>query len=150
MIVLRSFKKGDLSRLHEIDQMCFPRGISYSIDELKYFLVNPRCRCWIAEDSGQVMGFVVVELVRRRGRATGHIITIDVDPQARRKGVGMILMKAAEEQMKQDGAILLSLEMAVDNEAARAFYFRLGFSKIGRIPHYYPGNLDAEVLEKEL
>jgi [ribosomal protein S18]-alanine N-acetyltransferase len=151
MIRLRNFRKDDLARLHELDQICFPVGISYSIAELRYFLINPRCRCWIAEETDEeLVGFLIVEKVRRSSGMSGHIVTLDVSPHARRHGVGKLLMEAAEERMKREGASLLTLEMAVNNEAARAFYGRLGFSRIGKIPEYYPGKLDAEVMEKSI
>jgi [ribosomal protein S18]-alanine N-acetyltransferase len=154
MIRLRSFQKGDLPQLHELDQICFPRGISYSIAELKYFLVNPRCLCWIAEDAEDIelklAGFIIVERLRRASEMSGHIITIDVRPEARRHGVGKLLMQAAEERLKSEGANWLTLEVAVDNGAARAFYGCMGFYRTGRIPGYYPGKLDAEVMEKAI
>lgn len=146
---LRSPQKGDLAQLHALDQACFPRGISYSMAELNYFLVNPRCLCWIAEDREmKLVGFLIVERLRRGGAMKGHILTVDVCPENRQQGVGMLLMQTAEEQMKREGAYLLTLEVAVDNPAAMAFYDRMGFSPTGRIAGYYPGGLDANVMEK--
>jgi ribosomal protein S18 acetylase RimI-like enzyme len=155
MIRLRGFQKGDLAQIHELDRICFPPGISYSIAELKYFLVSPRCSCWIAEDireepDPKLAGFIIVERLRRAIEMRGHIVTIDVCPRTRRHGVGKLLIEAAEEQMKREGANLLTLEVAVDNGAARAFYGRMGFSRVGRIPEYYPGKLDADVMEKAI
>jgi ribosomal protein S18 acetylase RimI-like enzyme len=153
MIRLRSFQKGDLAHLHRLDRICFPPGISYSMAELKYFLVSRRCSCWIAEDTAEdpklkLKGFIIVERLRRAVEMRGHIVTIDVCPRTRRHGVGKLLIQAAEEQMKREGANLLTLEVAVDNGVARAFYVRMGFSRIGRIPDYYPGKLDADVMAK--
>jgi ribosomal-protein-alanine N-acetyltransferase len=154
MMRLRSPQKGDLAQLHALDQACFPQGISYSMAELNYFLVNPRCLCWIAEDREMklagflIAGFLIVERLRRNGAMRGHIITIDVSPEVRQQGVGTLLMRTAEEQMKREGAYLLTLEVAVDNPAAVAFYDRMGFSPTGRIAGYYPGGLDANVMEK--
>jgi len=42
------------------------------------------------------------------------------------------------------------LEVAVDNDAAQAFYQRHGFVRTGRIPGYYLGRIDALVMEKSL
>lgn len=146
---LRSSQKGDLAQLYALDQACFPSGISYSMAELNYFLVNPRCLCWIAEDREmKLAGFLIVERLRRAGTMRGHIVTIDVCPESRQQGVGTLLMQTAEEQMKREGALLLTLEVAVDNPAALAFYARMGFSPTGRIAGYYPGGLDANVMEK--
>jgi [ribosomal protein S18]-alanine N-acetyltransferase len=149
MIQLRGFQMRDLAGLHHLDQICFPRDIAYSKTELQYFLTHPRCSCWIAEDSGsKLAGFLIIERVSRNGRPAGHIITLDVDPAERRRGLGRLLMQTAEEQMKQEGAGVMSLEVAQNNAAARQFYRSLGFVTRGRIAKYYGGRVDAEVMEK--
>jgi [ribosomal protein S18]-alanine N-acetyltransferase len=151
MVQLRRFQIGDLARLHQLDRVCFPREIAYSKTELHYFLTHPGCSCWIAErPASKLAGFVIIERESRNGLSAGHIITLDVDPGERRCGLGTMLMHAAEEQMKQEGAALMSLEVAENNTAARRFYRGLGFVSRGRIAKYYGGRVDAEVMEKVL
>jgi ribosomal-protein-alanine N-acetyltransferase len=151
MIQLRSFEARDLAALHQLDQACFPRGIAYSKAELHYFLTHPNCSCWIAEQpESKLAGFVIIERVSIHGRPTGHIVTLDVDPAERRRGLGTLLMQTAEEQMKQEGAGVMSLEVATNNAAARQFYRGLGFVASGRIEKYYGGRVDAEVMEKAI
>jgi ribosomal-protein-alanine N-acetyltransferase len=149
MIQLRSFEARDLAALHQLDQACFPRGIAYSKAELHYFLTHPNCSCWIAEQpENKLAGFVIIERVSLNGRPAGHIVTLDVDPGERRRGLGTLLMQTAEEQMKQEGAELMSLEVAANNDPARRFYRGFGFVANGRIEKYYGGKVDAEVMEK--
>ena len=59
-------------------------------------------------------------------------------------------MQTAEEQMKQEGAAAMSLEVAENNAAARQFYRNLGFVTTGKIAKYYGGKVDAEVMEKAI
>jgi ribosomal-protein-alanine N-acetyltransferase len=149
MIRLRSFQMRDLAGLYRLDQVCFPQGIAYSRAELQYFLTHPKCSCWIAEQpEDKLAGFVIFERTSRRGRPSGHIVTLDIDPVERRRGLGTLLMQTAEEQMRQEGAGVLSLEVAENNPAARQFYRSLGFVARGRIAKYYGGMVDAEVMEK--
>jgi [ribosomal protein S18]-alanine N-acetyltransferase len=149
MIQLRGFQMRDLAELYRLDQVCFPRGIAYSRTELQYFLTHPKCTCWIAEQpEDKLAGFVIFERTNRHGRTTGHIVTLDIDPVERRRGVGTLLMQTAEEQMRQEGASFMSLEVAENNSAARQFYRNLGFVARGRIAKYYGGMVDAEVMEK--
>ena len=116
MIQLRSFQTRDLARLHQLDRDCFPQEIAYSKAELQYFLSHPRCSCWIAErPESKVAGFVIIERASRNGEPAGHIVTLDVDPAERRRGLGTLLMQTAEEQMKQEGAGVMSLEVAQNN-----------------------------------
>ena len=149
--MIRSFQWRDLARLHQLDQVCFPPEIAYSRAELHYFLAHPGCSCWIVEEAeGRIAGFVIIERIRGNGRTSGHIVTLDVDPAERRRGLGTLLMQTAEEQMKQEGAGVMSLEVAQNNAAARRFYCGLGFVSRGRIAKYYGGRVDAEVMEKAI
>ena len=149
--MIRPFQGRDLVRLHQLDQVCFPQGVAYSRAELQYFLTHPRCSCWIAEQpDSKLAGFVILERATRNGRPAGHIITLDVDPADRRHGLGTLLMQTAEDQMKQEGAAVISLEVAENNAAARQFYRGLGFVNRGKIAKYYGGSIDAEVMEKAL
>ena len=151
MIQLRSCEPRDLAALHKLDHACFPQGIAYSKAELQYFLTHPRCSCWIAEQpESKLAGFVIIERAHLNGRPAGHIVTLDVDPAERRRGLGTLLMQTAEEQLKQEGTGVMSLEVAQDNTAARRFYCGLGFVTRGRIAKYYGGRVDAEVMEKSI
>ncbi len=151
MIRLRSGEPGDLAALHKLDHACFAQGVAYSKAELQYFLTHPSCSCWIAEQPGsQLAGFVIIERAHLNGLPAGHIVTLDVDPTARRHGLGTLLMQTAEEQMKQEGAAWMSLEVAENNLAARHFYRNLGFITRGKIAKYYGGAIDAEVMEKAI
>ena len=149
--MIRPFQGRDLVRLYQLDQTCFPQGVAYSRAELQYFLTHPRCSCWIAEQpDSKLAGFVILERATRNGRPAGHIITLDVDPADRRHGLGTLLMQTAEDQMKQEGAAVISLEVAENNAAARQFYRGLGFVNRGKIAKYYGGRIDAEVMEKAI
>ena len=151
MVQLRSYRKQDLAGLHQLDHVCFPQEIAYSRAELQHFLNHPRCFCWIAEQPDRKLaGFVITERARRNGLPAGHIVTLDVDPSARRRGLGTLLMQTAENQMKQEGAGVMSLEVAENNATALRFYRGLGFVNRGRIAKYYGGRVDAEIMEKAI
>ena len=149
--MIRSFRKPDLAALYQLDQVCFPPEIAYSRAELQYFLTHPNCSSWIAEQAaGDVAGFILIERTARNRRPVGHIVTLDVDPRYRRQGIGRLLMQTADQQLTQEGAAAITLEVAENNTAAQQFYHRLGFVKKGRIANYYGGRIDAEVMEKPL
>lgn len=148
--LLRPYEKADLPALYALDQVCFPPEIAYSRHELKYFFVHPRYFTIVAEDRGQLVGFIVTELVMGDGRRNGHIITIDVVPGARRSGTGTLLMRHVERLLDERGAVNVVLEVAADNRGACSFYARLGFEPVGRIPGYYGGKTDAVSMQKLL
>ncbi len=152
MIHLRGVERSDLDALFTLDQQCFRPGIAYSRADLRYYLAHPRSLCVVAEDDSTkaVRGFIIAESYLEHGRGIGHIITIDVAPSERRKGLGRRLMSAMLDRFTIAGTAILRLEVAVDNLDAQAFYRRLGFSQTGRIRGFYLGRLDALVMEKSL
>lgn len=147
---IRPAAKSDLQTLYALDQACFPRGIAWSRAELQYFLLHPGNLALAAEESGRIAGFAIAAKELRQGKTVGRLITIDVDPQLRRQGVGRVLLQQLEEQLQALGASAMALEVAVDNDAAQAFYARHGFARTGRIPGYYLGRIDALTMEKPL
>lgn len=144
---IRQAAREDLDALFALDQVCFRSGIAYSKTELKYFLFHPHSISLVANDASGIAGFAIAEVRMEGGRCAGHIVTIDVDPAQRRQGVGQLLMDALTERCRAAGAVLLRLEVAVDNEAAIAFYKLLGFVETGRIRRFYMGRLDALTME---
>lgn len=150
-VKVRSAKEGDLEALYALDQRCFLPGIAYSKAELWHFFSHPRSVSFVIEgDGGRIAAFAIAGSYLNRGRLTGHLITIDVDPEMRREGLGHLLMEAIEESLRSNGAVSIKLEVAVDNVGAQMLYSRHGYEQTGRIPGFYNGRLDAFVMEKTL
>ena len=145
--LLRDYRPSDFETLWRIDQVCFAEGISYSRRELAFYIAQKRGFTSVAEIDGKTVGFVVID---RDREGQGHVITIDVLPEARRSGLGSQLMAAAEERLRKLGCSTVFLEAAVDNAAALAFYKRHGYSVVQTIPRYYLDSIDALVLVKDL
>ena len=150
---LRDFRDADFEHVWRIDQQCFAPGISYSRRELAFYIRRRAAFTLVAEqdaktaaDMPSILGFIVVQTLK----GLGHVITIDVSPQTRRSGVGSSLLQAAEDRLKAAKCRAVTLESAVDNAGALAFYNRHGYSVRKIIPRYYPNGVDAFSLSKEL
>jgi ribosomal-protein-alanine N-acetyltransferase len=150
MIRLRPAAKADASRLFALDQICFPAGIAYSLRDFRALLRSSRVLSVVAEEDAALAGFAMAQTMLLRGIRVGEIITVDVAPEFRRRGVGRSLIGAVETGARADGAEALRLQVAVDNAAALGLYARLGFAAIGEIQGYYHGDLDAVAMEKRL
>lgn len=82
-------------------------------------------------------------------RVTGdeaEILTLAVEPRARRQGVATVLVTKALAEAHQRGACSVLLEVSVSNAAARALYRGAGFVEVGRRPRYYSDGSDALIL----
>ena len=152
--ILREFKREDFEILWNIDQKCFPPGISYSRLELNAYIRRRGSLTLVAESTSRhevtgstIVGFIVAEVDRR---GIGHIITIDVLAAARRFGVGSALLAAAENRLRAVECPSVRLETAVDNLGALAFYKSRGYFLEKTVPHYYSNGVDALVLQKDL
>ena len=144
--ILRDFRTEDFDTLWKIDQQCFAPGIAYSRMELKFYIKRRGSFTLVAEAEENTVGFIVAEAGRKN---IGHIITIDVLPEARRFRIGSKLLQAAEDRLLNAACHGVVLETAVDNTSALSFYKRHGYFVVKTVPNYYSNGVDAFLLEKE-
>jgi ribosomal-protein-alanine N-acetyltransferase len=180
MFCLRDYDKRDFDLLFKLDRLCFEPGIAYSRPELASFIEQRRAYTVVAEWSqpvpdaenivlddpsasepppvtpsrGQprpprrpIAGFVTFHYQRQ---GYGHVITIDVHPDARRHSLGTLLIQAACERLRKMTAFMVVLEVAVNNHAALAFYDRHGFKRVKVLERYYNRDVDAIFMTKRL
>lgn len=67
-----------------------------------------------------------------------EIITIATLPAARQTGLATHLLEALFQLLKRKDIRTIFLEVARDNEVARALYRKSGFRKVGLRKNYYP------------
>jgi len=80
-----------------------------------------------------------------------HVVNLGVIGAERRKGYGQALLEAVLTHPRASEASIVTLEVRVDNESARAFYRQNGFKEIALRKGYYPDTgEDAVVMLKNL
>jgi [ribosomal protein S18]-alanine N-acetyltransferase len=141
MIRIRGFRADDLEGLAILDRVCFEPGISYSRAELRFQISHPASTTFVAEIPPALAGFVVGRI---EDHAAGHVITIDVAPEARRKGVGTALMSALHHEFVSRNLRMSYLEVDRGNREALDFYLRLGYRRLDTIEGYYGDGRDAD------
>jgi len=144
---IRTYRRDDFESLYRLDQECYPPGIAYSRAALRMFLMQPGAQAFVAEEAGQAVGFVLVE---QFGADQGHVITLDVRADCRRRGVGTALLAEAEQWLAKRGVRRVYLETAVDNQAGIAFWEHAGYCRRTLLRGYYLERVDAYGMEKEL
>ena len=82
-----------------------------------------------------LIGFAIMDF----GEERAHLVLLAVQPLHRRRGVGRALVDWLIDSARTAGIASVHLELRADNEAARRFYRRLGFSETVLIPRYYDG-----------
>ncbi len=89
-------------------------------------------------------------LLARVAAEDAEVLTLAVEPGARRQGIARTLLQAAIAEARSRGATALFLEVATANAAARALYRQAGLGKVGRRRRYYADGSDAIVLRMKL
>ncbi|MEM3713369.1 MAG: N-acetyltransferase [Nitrososphaeria archaeon] len=145
---IRLASVGDLDKVYFIEERSFPKTDLYPKELLRLYLTLSPKTFLVAEYLGEIIGYALA--VVRRGRI-GHILSVAVDPNFRRKGTGKKLILKIEEILESLGCIILRLEVNEMNMAARTLYLNLGFKEAYIIPNYYSdGSFSAIVMFKLL
>jgi ribosomal-protein-alanine N-acetyltransferase len=143
---IRPYDPADFSALCRMDAECYAPEVAYSRRTMRAFLRLPGAECLVAEERGEIQGFILTD----RDGPAGHVITLDVAPGARRRGVGTALLEAAHGSLAARGVREVELETSTTNEAAIAFWKRHGYRACGILPNYYDNGEDAYWMTKEL
>jgi ribosomal protein S18 acetylase RimI-like enzyme len=96
------------------------------------------------------VGFVILHIEEAKEGRVGYIITLDVAPELRRRGIAGVLMTEAARQAQVDGCAVLVLHVFTGNEAAIRFYAGTGFVRSHRAEGFYGPGVDAWVYHKPL
>lgn len=137
-----------LDRLYEIELKCFERE-AFTKQQIGYMLTDSNSMSLVSRVKGQIVGFVIGKTYVNKKSATGRILTIDVSPEHRRKGIGQRLLQEIEKSFKDRGIKTCCLEAREDNVAALSLYQKFGYKKVGKLENYY-GNAHGIHLRKVL
>jgi [ribosomal protein S18]-alanine N-acetyltransferase len=147
---LRRARPEDVPRVVEIEKDGFRNPWSRELVERE--LGHAWSQVLVAADvdptgAERLLGYIVFWLVHDEV----HVLNVGTALEARRRGVGRALMRAAEEAGRARGARLSTLEVRRSNAAAIALYDALGYRQVGVRPNYYAEEKeDAIVMVKAL
>src|SRR5688500_17304879 len=131
-----------------IDQRCFIDGEGYSKETCDYRLAAPESVSFRAVTSGGVMAGFVIGLVEPD--RTGHVTTVGVAPEHRRRNLAKRLMREVEEGFRKRHVRLVRLEVRTMNTPAQKLYESLGYTISQRLPKYYSNGGDGLLMLKSL
>jgi ribosomal-protein-alanine N-acetyltransferase len=143
MIRLRQFLSADLNRILDIERASFPARIAFSRAYFERLFQEYPEGFIVAEFKGNVVGYTI-------GNNSGEIITIAVDPDYRKQGIGKSLADFLIKNYKKRGIQELSIHVRTNNQAGVSFWQNLGFKVEKTIKNYYSNGDDALLLKKEI
>ena len=131
-----------------LDQRCFVDGEAYSRDTFEYLLTSPDSIAYRAvTPDGALVGFIVGLIEPDR---TGHITTLGVAPEYRRRGIAGRMLARVEEGFRRRRVSTVRLEVRSVNGGAQELYRKLGYTVTQRLPRYYSNGGDGLLMIKAL
>ena len=143
-VTLREYRPGDWQAMHALDLVCFEPVFQFSRGAMHRFAEAPGAIVVLAEATAELVGFCVVNMEQQ----TGYVVTLDVAPPWRRRGLARRLMAELESKAHAAGATAMTLHVFTGNAGAIQFYESIGYGRLGRAEAFYGRGLDALIYRK--
>jgi len=143
--VLRVAGPADLESLYSFEVSCFQEH-PFRRDHVAWILGNDHALTLVQDG---VAGFAAVMMLLFEGH-TCRVLSVGVNPQARRRGIATRMMRAAEAIGRERGASTIRLEVSTRNFAAIELYRGLGYRTDGVLYGYYSWGEDAYSMGKSV
>lgn len=145
---VRPLTISQLDECWRLDQRCFVDGEAYSRDTFEYLLTAPESVSYRVVTQGGLMAGFVIGLIEPDH--TGHVTTVGVAPEHRRRHLANRLMTQIEEGFRRRSVRIVRLEVRSLNIAAQKLYESLGYVVTQRLPKYYSNGGDGLLMVKSL
>ncbi len=137
-----------LKEVLKLNLRCFKAGENYTKYTFSYLLNEPKTLSYrIVTPSEQIVAFV---FVMTNTDGTGHITTIGVAPEHRRRGLANKLLRHTEEALQKRNINTVMLEVRVSNLPAQNLYREFGYATVQRLVGYYNNGEDGFLMVKSL
>lgn len=132
---IREMELVDLSDVYELGEKLFTPELStilyrtWDQYELLQCFASDGETCLVAEQEGQIVGFVIGTLLEKPRSAWtyGWVLWLGVDPDCSGRGVGRRLVRRVTELLIERGARMMIVDTDASNEKAIRFFRDQGF-----------------------
>ncbi|MFN2579101.1 MAG: ribosomal protein S18-alanine N-acetyltransferase [Pyrinomonadaceae bacterium] len=145
---VRPLTVSQIDECWRLDQRCFVDGEAYSRDTFEYLLTAPESVSYrVVTQNSAMAGFVIGLLEPDH---TGHITTIGIAPEHRRRRLASCLMETIESGFRRRDVRIVRLEVRSSNISAQKLYASIGYAVTQRLPKYYSNGGDGLLMVKSL
>ncbi len=132
MPAARPLVGGDVPRVAAIERAAF--SDPWPPQAFTELLAQPHVRAYAVDgDDGTLAGYALASVAADQG----EILNLAVDPRARRRGVGRLLLHALLEMFQRENVVSVFLEVRQSNDAAIGLYRGAGFRPMSTRKRYY-------------
>ncbi len=139
-VTVREMKLEDTAAVAELEHQIFTDA--WSEKAVQETLENPQTVCLVAEKMGHIAGYLLVYTADDEADIA-RLATIE---EMRRFGVGTDLIHALDLICWENQIQIILLDVRESNEAAKAFYAKLGFTQDGVREKYYQDPVENAIL----
>lgn len=149
---LREYRESDLGIIFALDEVCFEAPYRFSARVMQQFAEARNALTVVAEDeaTGEVAGFAIAHVERAGKGLRAYVVTLDVAPQYRRRGLARQMMHRIEQGAAEAGCASVELHVSVENKGAIAFYEVEGYERSHMVKSFYGLGRHAYVYRKAL
>lgn len=134
----------DINALRHLEKECFEKD-AWPLLDLFAILTWPDVIRLKAVENNEMVGFIGGD--PRPSQSVAWIATIAVNPRYQGQGIGRMLLRACEEQVKLPR---MRLSVRMSNHNAISLYEKEGYRTVDVWGRYYSDDEDALVMEKRL
>lgn len=149
-VELREYRRGDLDAIFALDVVCFEPPFRFTREAMRRFAEAKNALTVIAESGAEIVGFAIVHVERAGDARAGYVVTLDVAPEWRRRGLAQRMMRRIEERAHAAQCAEMALHVSVENESAVRFYERAGYERSHVVRDFYGCGRNAWVYRKAL
>lgn len=128
-LTIREFQADDIDGLFFLEQQCYPPPLAMSYPQLRALLKEPGIAALVivGEDGGRprMVGVLTVKPEPPQSRLV--VVSLMVDPEYRRAGLGRRLAERARRAARTLGLSQVAVPLEAGNDAGAAFLRALGF-----------------------
>ena len=137
-IDIRRARSADLNRILEIEKASFGRD-AWDANLFHEYLAHCPDLFLVARTHRRTAGYMIACIQREKA----ELVSIAVDPNHRRMGIAVALLKYAIARLRRKRVEMFWLMVRTKNHPAIRFYRQAGFVRIRRVNGYYEDGGDG-------
>lgn len=145
---IRPLTEKQLKEVLKLNLRCFKAGENYTKYTFSYLLSEPNTLSYrIVTPNENMVGFIFIMC---NSNGAGHITTIGIAPEHRRRGLAVRMLQHTENALRKREIGMITLEVRAGNIAAQNLYRGLDYSIVQRLKEYYNNGEDGFLMVKSL
>ncbi|MFP3305446.1 MAG: ribosomal protein S18-alanine N-acetyltransferase [Vulcanisaeta sp.] len=143
LVLRRCDPDNDMDTIVDLERAIFRPSEQYTLGFINWLCRNCTKYSYIAFMGDKPVGYIISCI---EGFSRGHVISVGVLGEYRRRGIGNELMRRSICSMVNDGADYVILEVRVSNTPAITLYRKLGFEVRDLLRAYYSDGEDGYLM----